>query len=107
MVIQQYDIFIVILDTTVGAEIRKARPCVVISPDEMNKALKTVQIAPMTTNTEGYPWRVPTTFQGRKGMVALDHIRTVDRKRLAKRVGHTGRSVTGHIKRVIHEMLVA
>jgi len=107
MVIKQYDVFIVILDPTVGAEIRKTRPCVVISPDEMNRALQTVQIAPMTTNTQPYPWRIATTFQGKKGMVALDQIRTVDRKRLAKKAGRLGQSTIGRVKQVIREMLVA
>lgn len=60
---KQYDIFIVNLDPTVGSEIKKTRPCVVISPDEMNRPLRTVQIAPMTTNTNPYPWRAPITFQ--------------------------------------------
>lgn len=107
MIIKQYDVFIVILDPTVGAEIQKTRPCTVISPDEMNSALQTVQIAPMTTNTHPYPWRVATTFQGKKGMVALDQIRTVDRKRLAKKAGHLGQSTIRQIKRILHEMLVA
>lgn len=106
MVIEQYDIVIVGLDPTVGAEIQKRRPCIVISPDEMNGPLRTVQIAPMTTNAHGYPWRVPITFQKKSGMVALDQIRTVDKKRLVRRVGRASRQVIEGIKHVIHEMLV-
>ena len=83
----QYDIVLVGLDPTVGAEIKKTRPCVVISPDEMNDHLHTVQVAPLTTNTRAYPWRVPVTFQRKKGMVALDQIRTIDTRRIIKRLG--------------------
>ena len=104
--IKQYDIFIVSLDPTVGAEIKKPRPCVVISPDEMNSSLQTVQVVPMTTNVRAYPWRVPIVFQGKRGMVALDQLRTIDKRRLIKRIGRIGRSVITNIKRVIHEMLV-
>lgn len=106
MVIKQYDIFIVSLDPTIGSEMRKSRPCVVISPPEMNASLATVQVAPMTSNVRVYPWRVPITFRGKKGMVALDQLRTVDRRRLVKRAGRTGRPVVVGIKNVIHEMLV-
>jgi mRNA interferase MazF len=106
MVIKQYDIFIVGLDPTVGAEMQKRRPCVVISPDEMNGPLRTLQIAPMTTTVHNYPWRVPITFQKKRGMVALDRIRTVDKKRILRRIGRASRPVVERIKRVIHEMLV-
>ncbi len=104
--IKQYDIFIVSLDPTIGAEIKKIRPCVVISPDEMNSSLQTVQIAPMTTNVRVYPWRVPIVFQRKRGMVALDQLRTIDKRRLIKRIGRVGRSVITRIKQVLHEMLV-
>lgn len=104
--IKQYEIFIVSLDPTIGAEIKKVRPCVVISPDEMNSSLQTVQVAPMTTNARAYPWRVPIVFQGKGGMVALDQLRTIDKRRLIKRVGRVGRSTIARIKRVFHEMLV-
>ena len=106
MVIKQYDIFVVTLDPTIGAEIKKARPCIVLSPDEMNRSLQTIQLAPMTTNLRPYPWRVPITFQGKKGMVVLDQIRTVDKQRLIKKAGRAKRAVFGQIKQVIHEMLV-
>lgn len=103
---KQYDIFIVNLDPTVGSEIKKTRPCVVISPDEMNRPLRTVQIAPMTTNTNPYPWRAPITFQRKKGMVALDQIRTVDKRRLVKKIGRVTKLAENKIKMIIHEMLV-
>jgi mRNA interferase MazF len=106
VVIKQYDIFIVSLDPTMGSEIKKTRPCVVISPDEMNGPLQTVQVAPMTSNVRAYPWRVPIAFQAKKGMIALDQIRTVDKRRLVKRVGRAGRMVVEKIKQVVREMLV-
>lgn len=102
---KQYDVYIVNLDPTRGSEIRKTRPCIVISPDEMNQHLRTVQVAPLTTNTRAYPWRVPLRFQRRNGMVALDQIRTVDKARLVKRAGHANPNVAAQIKAVIHEML--
>lgn len=107
MVIEPYEIFVVALDPTVGSEIRKARPCVVLSPKEMNVHLHTVQIAPMTTNTTEYPWRVAISFQRKSGMVALDQIRTVDRRRLVKRAGRCPPAVVARIKSVLYEMLTA
>ncbi len=106
MVIKQYDIFIVSLDPTIGSEIQKTRPCVVISPNEMNGPLQTVQVAPMTTSLRAYPWRVAITSRGKRGMIALDQIRTVDKRRLVKRAGHAGRLAVQKIKQVIREMLV-
>ncbi len=106
MVIGQYDVFIVALDPTLGAEMQKTRPCVVISPDEMNARMHTVQIAPMTTTVHSYPWRVAIAFQGKKGMVALDQIRTVDKRRLIKKSGRIRTAVIAQIKRVLQEMLV-
>jgi mRNA interferase MazF len=106
VVIRQYDIFIVALDPTLGAEIQKTRPCVVVSPDEMNRTLRTVQVAPMTSNIRRYPWRVPIAFQGKKGVVALDQIRTVDKRRLVKKAGRARGAVVSGIKQTIQEMLV-
>lgn len=103
---KQYDIVLVGLDPTIGAEMKKTRPCVVLSPDEMNDWLRTVQVAPLTTNTRRYPWRVPINFQRKKGMVALDQIRTIDKRRIVKRLGKSRPVVVGGIKRVIDEMLV-
>ena len=103
---KQYDIVIVSLDPTSGAEMKKSRPCLVVSPDEMNDSLRTVQIAPLTTNTRSYPWRVAIHFQRKKGMVALDQLRTIDKRRASKRVGRPSAGVVSEIKRVLHEMLV-
>jgi len=87
MVSRQYDVFLVSLDPTRGSEIRKTRPCVVVSPDEMNDHLRTVIVAPMTTAQRPYPSRVSTRFAGRDAQVVLDQIRTIDKSRLVRRLG--------------------
>ena len=87
MVIERFNIFLVQLDPTAGAETAKTRPCVVISPDELNRAVSTVIIAPMTTTRRGWPTRVEISFQGKTGEIALDQIRAVDKSRLVKRLG--------------------
>lgn len=81
------EIHLVRLDPTLGSEIQKTRPCVIISPDELNAHLRTVIVAPMTTGGREYPWRIRCRFQGRTGFVVLDQVRTVDRERLVKRLG--------------------
>ena len=81
------EVFLVSLDPSKGREIRKTRPCLVISPDEMNDHIRTVIVAPMTTKGRPYPTRVPCTFQGKRGQIVLDQIRTVDKTRLVKRLG--------------------
>lgn len=81
------DVFLVELDPTRGSEIRKTRPCLVISPDELNHHLSTTIVAPMTTGKHPYPYRVPSRFGGKQGYVVLDQLRTVDRERLRKRLG--------------------
>ena len=106
MVINQYDVFLVVLDPTVGHEIKKSRPCVVISPDEMNHHLATIIIAPMTTQSHVYPTRVGVTFARRSGWVVLDQIRTVDKRRLIKRLGTLKANTITLIKSTIQEMLV-
>jgi mRNA interferase MazF len=85
--VARFEVYRVSLDPTVGSEIRKSRPCVVISPDEMNRHIKTVIVAPMTSKGQPYPTRVACEFQGKKGLVVLDQIRTVDKRRLIKRLG--------------------
>jgi mRNA interferase MazF len=87
VVARRFEVHLVGLDPTVGNEIRKTRPCVIISPNEMNRHIGTVIIAPMTTKGQPYPTRVACTFQGKRGHVVLDQIRTVDRIRLVKRLG--------------------
>jgi mRNA interferase MazF len=81
------EVHLVALDPTMGSEIRKTRPCVIVSPDELNLYLRTAIIAPMTTGGQAYPWRIPCRFHQRAGFVALDQVRTVDRERLLKRIG--------------------
>jgi len=81
------DIWLATLDPTIGGEIQKARPCVVVSPAEMNDHLRTVIVAPMTTGSRPAGFRVPLTFQGKAGLIVLDQIRTLDRVRLVKRLG--------------------
>lgn len=85
--IHRFDVFLISLNPTQGHEINKTRPCLVISPDEMNNFLATTIIAPMTTKTREYPTRVPVNFAGKKGEIVLDQIRTVDRLRLIKKLG--------------------
>ncbi len=89
MVVKRFDVFRVDLDLdrTVGSEIQKTRPCLVISPDEMNKRIATVIIAPMTTKGQPYPSRIDCHFQGKDGQIVLDQIRTVDKNRLVKYLG--------------------
>ncbi|NOY52928.1 MAG: type II toxin-antitoxin system PemK/MazF family toxin [Deltaproteobacteria bacterium] len=87
MVVKRFDVYLVNLDPTVGSEIRKTRPCLVISPDEMNRHIRTVIVAPMTTADKDYPTRVPCRFQKRNGRIVLDQIRTIDKTRLLKKTG--------------------
>lgn len=81
------DIWLANLDPTVGSEIRKARPCVVVSPPEMHHHLRTVIVAPMTTGAHRAPFRVPVSFGGKKGLILLDQVRTLDKARLSRRLG--------------------
>jgi len=87
MEVRRFDVFLVNLDPTIGHEIKKSRPCLVISPDEMNKYISTVIVAPMTTKGRNYPTRVACFFQGKEGHIVLDQIRNVDKSRLIKRMG--------------------
>lgn len=107
MVVDQYDVYLINLDPTVGGEIKKTRPCVVVSPNEMNHAISAVIIAPMTTKTRDYPTRVPIRFQGKSGWIVLDQLRTVDKSRLVRRLGSIGKEAVGQVKEVIAEMLVS
>lgn len=95
------DVHLVRLDPTLGSEIQKTRPCLVVSPDELNEHLRTVIVAPMTTGGRAYPWRIPCRFQRRSGFVALDQLRTVDAERLVRRLGRlTPQSVTAVLRRL-------
>jgi mRNA interferase MazF len=104
MVVKRFDVFMVNLDPTVGREIKKARPCLIISPDEMNRYISTVIIAPMTTRGRDYPTRIPCTFQGKQGQVVLDQIRTVDKIRLSQKLGRLNKPFQKRILAVLREM---
>ena len=104
MVINRFDVFLISLDPTRGSEIRKTRPCLIISPDEMNDHIKTVIVAPMTTKGRAYPSRVPCTFQGKRGQVVLDQIRTVDKTRLVRNLGTISTAVQVQVLSALQEM---
>ncbi len=104
MVVQRFDVWLVTLDPTVGSEIRKTRPALLVSPDEMNAHISTVIIAPMTTKGRNYPTRVPCTFQGKTGEVVLDQLRTVDKTRLVKRLGRLDAAACDAVLAVLAEM---
>ncbi len=104
MVVKRFDVFLINLDPTVGAEMKKTRPGVVISPDEMNRHIATVIIAPMTTQGKTYPTRVTCKFQGKQGLVVLDQIRTVDKTRLAKKLGRIDVKTQSDVLTVLGEM---
>ena len=104
VVIDRFDVFLVRLNPTVGSEIAKTRPCVVVSPDEMNRQLRTVIIAPLTGADKPYPSRVPCRFGNRRGQVALDQLRTIDRSRLLKRLGRLDSSTAASVVRTLLEM---
>jgi mRNA interferase MazF len=87
VVVKRFDVFLVNLDPTIGSEIKKTRPCVVVSPDEMNRYISTVIIAPMTTKEKTYPTRIVCQFRGKDGQIVLDQIRTIDKTRLVKQLG--------------------
>lgn len=106
MEIKQYDVFLITLDPAIGHEIKKSRPCVILSPNEMNKNISTVIFAPMTSKSHSYPTRIHLRFKGKAGWIVLDQIRTVDKRRLIKNLGTIDRSTTTSIKSVIKEMLV-
>ncbi len=101
---QRGDVHLVRLDPTLGSEIRKTRPCVVVSPDELNQHLRTVVVAPMTTGGHAYPWRVRCRFQRRSGFIALDQIRTVDQERLVKRLGEIAPDSLATVLQGLQEM---
>ena len=87
MVVNRFDVYLINLDPTIGSDIQKTRPCLVISPDEMNRNIRTVIIAPMTSAQKDYPTRVTCTFRKKQGQIVLDQIRTVDKVRLIKKLG--------------------
>jgi mRNA interferase MazF len=101
------EVFLVALNPTRGGEIRKTRPCVVVSPDELNAHLRTFIVAPLTTGSHAYPFRVSCRFGGKSGHVVLDQVRTVDRERLVKRLGAVSPTVLGQALNVLREMFAS
>src|SRR3954454_21005038 len=104
MVAQRFGVYLVALDPTIGAEIKKTRPCAVVSPDEMNRHLRTSIVAPLTTMQRRFPTRVACRFQGKSSEIALDQIRTVDQSRLVKRLGTLEATTARKALRVLGEM---
>lgn len=104
MVVKRFDVYLVNLDPTVGSEIRKSRPCLVISPDEMNRYLATVIVAPMTTKGRDYPTRVPCTFRDKSGQIVLDQIRTLDKSRLIQKQGALPKGAQEQVLALLAEM---
>jgi mRNA interferase MazF len=103
MVAERFDVYLVSLDPTVGSEIKKTRPCLIVSPDELNRHVATVIVAPMTTKGRTYPTRVPCVFEGKHGEIVLDQLRTVDRTRLFKRLGR----IEAAVQKTVHRKLAA
>lgn len=102
--VNQFDVCLVPLDPTQGSEIQKTRPCVIVSPDEMNTGLKTVIIAPLTSTIKRYPFRVTCVFQDQQGQIALDQIRTIDKRRLQKTLGTIDRETGQTALEILQEM---
>jgi len=102
--VKRFEVYLVLLDPTVGSEIQKTRPCAVVSPDEMNRYIQTVIVAPMTTKGKKYPTRVECKFKGKKGQIVLDQIRTVDKTRLVKKLGDLSAKIQEESLRVLAEM---
>ena len=98
------DVYLIELDPTRGSEIQKTRPCLVVSPDELNQHLRTVIVAPMTTGGQAYPWRVRCRFRERAGFVAIDQLRTVDSTRFVKRLGRVSPSTLTAVLAILQEM---
>lgn len=101
---KRFDVYLVTLDLTIGVEIQKTRPCVIISPDEMNDYIQTVIVAPMTTRARPYPSRVATRFEGKDAHIVLDQIRTVDKRRLVKHLGRLAPATQTRVLAVLAEL---
>ena len=104
MVVKRFDVYLINLDPAIGHEIKKTRPCLIISPDEMNHFISTVIAAPMTTKGRDYPTRISCTFQGKKGQIILDQIRTVDKERLVKKLGTISKTAQNNVLNILREM---
>ncbi len=104
MAITRFEVYLINLDPTIGSEIKKTRPCLIVSPDEINHNIRTVIVAPLTTKGHAYPSRVPCRFKGKKGQVVLDQIRAVDRSRLIKKLGRIDGKTAAVVLDVLREM---
>ncbi len=104
MVVKRFDVYLINLDPTIGSEIRKTRPCLVISPDEINRWMATVIVAPMTTKGRSYPTRVACKFQRKEGQIVLDQIRTVDKSRLVRKLGQISKATQRDVLTTLAEM---
>ena len=104
MKIKRFEVYLINLDPTKGKEIKKTRPCLVISPDEMNRFINTVIVAPMTTKGSNYPTRISCEFHGKQGRVVLDQIRTVDKSRFVQKLGKIDRETQMRVLAVLDEM---
>jgi mRNA interferase MazF len=104
MAINRFEVYLINLDPTVGSEIKKTRPCLVVSPDEINHNIRTMIVAPLTTRGQSYPTRVPCRFKGKDGQVVLDQIRAVDRSRLMKKLGRIDSKTAAVVLDVLQEM---
>jgi len=104
VVVKRFEVYLVKLDPTVGSEIHKTRPCLVISPDEINRFINTIIVAPMTTKGRLYPTRVPLKFKSKRGHVVLDQIRTVDKTRLVKKLGQVDSQTQRAVLSLLNEM---
>ena len=107
MVTKQYEVYWISLNPTQGSEIAKTRPCVVVSPDDLNRSLRTVVIIPITSTVKKYPWRVDCVVQNKNGSIAVDQIRSVDKTRLGSKIGTLSATEIKELKHVLQEMLVA
>jgi len=104
--VKQYEVYWISLDPTQGSEIAKTRPCVVVSPDELNRSLRTVVIIPITSTIKKYPWRVDCSVQNKNGSIAADQIRVVDKTRLSSKIGSLSATEIKELKQTLQEMLV-
>lgn len=104
LVVKRFEVYWVNLDPTIGSEIKKTRPCVIVSPNEMNRHIATIIIAPMTSKGNAYPTRVTCEFEGKTGQIVLDQLRTVDKKRLVKRLGEIAQETQKQVLATLVEM---
>ncbi len=104
MIVNRFEVYLVNLDPTEGSEIKKTRPCLIISPNEMNRYISTVIVAPMTTKGKNYPTRINCKFQSKEGQIVLDQIRTIDKSRLLNLLGQIDRITERKVLRLLQEM---